>query len=116
IADQLHDVLADQRLAAGQTQLAHAEPDKGRAEAVKLFQGKDLGLRQEAHVFRPAIDAAGIAAVRHRDPEIRDKTAKWIDHGCNIGGLRRDFCLKTTSQLINFNPYLCEGSDWISRS
>ena len=36
-------------------------------------------LRQEGHVLRHAIDAAEIAAVRHRNPEIGDSAPKRID-------------------------------------
>ena len=41
---------------------------------------QDLGLGQEGHVFGHAIDAAEVAAIRHRDAQIGDMPAEWIDH------------------------------------
>src|SRR3546814_9201234 len=51
-AEQLHDVAAHQRLAAGQAQLAHALAHEGAAHAVELLQGENLRLGQERHVLR----------------------------------------------------------------
>ena len=69
-ADQAHDIAADQRLAAGQAQLAHPHIDEGTAQPVQLLQRQHVLLRQEGHVLRHAIDAAQIAAVSDGNPEI----------------------------------------------
>jgi hypothetical protein len=58
-----HDVAAHQRLAASQPQLLDPEPDKGAADPVELFQGQQLGLRQESHLLRHAIHTAEVAPV-----------------------------------------------------
>ncbi len=74
-----HDAAPHQRFAAGQPQLAHPFGDEGRAEPVKLFERENVGLGQEGHVFRHAIDAAEIAAVRDRHAQVSDGAAEWID-------------------------------------
>jgi hypothetical protein len=84
-AEQRQDVAAHQRLAPGQTQLAHPEPDEGAAQPVELFEGEHLGFGQESHVFRHAIDAAEVASVGHRDAQIGDVPAKGVDHGLVMG-------------------------------
>ena len=80
VADQAHDVAPDQGLAAGQAQLAHALAHEGAAQAVQLLEAQDLGLGQEGHVFRHAVDTAEVAAVSDRNPEIGDRPAEGIDH------------------------------------
>ena len=70
--DQRHDAAPHQRLAAGQPQLAHAARDEGAAQAVEFLEREQVGLRQERHVLRHAVDAAEIAAVGHRDAQIGD--------------------------------------------
>jgi len=47
-------------------ELAHALGDEGRAQPVELFERQQVGLGQEGHVLRHAVDAAEIAAVGHR--------------------------------------------------
>src|SRR3546814_1837343 len=80
-ADQPQDVAADERLAAGQAQLPHAEPDEGAAQPVEFLEREHLGLRQEAHILRHAVHAAQIAPVRHRYAQVADLTAKRVEHG-----------------------------------
>ena len=80
-ADQAQHVLPHQRLAAGQADALDAEADEGAAEAVQLLQAQDLGLGQEGHVLRHAVDAAEVAAIGDRDAEIGDPSAERIDHG-----------------------------------
>ncbi len=84
-ADEMHDVAADERLAAGQAQLPHAEANEGRADALQLLEAQDLRLRQEGHVLRHAIDAAEIAAVGDRHPQIGDPALIGVDQR-RIGG------------------------------
>ena len=74
-----------QRLAAGQAQLAHAEPHEGAAQPVELLERQDLGLRQEGHVFGHAIDAAEVAAIRDRDAQVADMPAEGVDHRLVMG-------------------------------
>ena len=83
--EQRHDTAADQRLAAGEAQLAHALDDEGGAEPIQFFQGEEIGLGQEGHVFRHAIDAAEIAAVGHRDAQIGDGAPERVDHRLGRG-------------------------------
>ena len=46
-SEQPHDVLAHERLAAGDAQLADAAADEGRADAVELLERQQLAARQE---------------------------------------------------------------------
>ena len=80
-AEQGHDVPPHQGLAAGDAQLAHALRDEGRADPVELLEGQKIALGQEGHVLGHAIDAAEIAAVRHRDAQIGDRPAKRVQQG-----------------------------------
>ena len=41
--------------------------------------GEQIGLRQERHVLRHAIDAAEVAAVGHRNAQIRDRAPERVD-------------------------------------
>ena len=80
-AEQRHDAAPHQRLAAGEPQLAHAAGDEGAAQPVELLQREQVGLGQERHVFRHAVDAAEIAAVGDRDAQIGDRPPERIDEG-----------------------------------
>ena len=95
-AHQRHHVAADEGLAAGQTQLSHALGDEGRAQPVEFFEREQIGLGQERHVFRHAIEAAQVAAVGDRHPQIADRPAKRVGHrarqrGGRIRGRSRHF-------------------------
>src|SRR5687768_4238737 len=74
-----HDVAPHERLAAGEAELAHAALDEHRAEAVELLEGEEVALREEMHVLRHAVEAAEVAAVRHRDAQIGDRPPERID-------------------------------------
>ena len=84
-AEEAHDVLAHQRLAAGDPELAHAEGDEGGAEPVELLEGQELGLGQELHVLGHAVDAAEVAAVGDRDPQIGDRPGERVDQRRAVG-------------------------------
>ncbi len=73
---QRHHVAPNQWFSAGQAQLADALGDEGCTQPVQFFKGEQVGLWQEGHVFRHAIEAAQIAAVRHRDAQIADRSSK----------------------------------------
>ena len=79
-AHQRHHVAPDQRFAAGQPQLAHALGDEGRTQPVEFLERQQVGLGQEGHVFRHAIEAAQVAAVGDRYPQIADGPAERIGH------------------------------------
>ena len=84
-AEEAHDPLADQRLAAGDPQLLHPEADEGRAEAVELLEGQQLRLGQELHVLGHAVDAAEVAAVGDRHPQIGDRARERVDQAWLLG-------------------------------
>ena len=81
-----HDAAPHQRLAAGEPQLAHAARNERAAQPVEFLQRQQVGLRQERHVFRHAVDAAEIAAVGHRHAQIGDRPLERIDQRGRLDG------------------------------
>ena len=79
--DQPHQVLAHERLAAGEPDFAHALGDEGGGQPVDLLERKQILPRQERHGLGHAIDAAEIAAVGDRDAQIGDAPAERVNHG-----------------------------------
>ena len=88
-AEEGHDPLADQRLAAGDAQLLDAEADEGRAEPVELLQRQELGLGQELHVLRHAVDAAEVATVGDRHAQVGDRARERVDQAWHVGQVGR---------------------------
>ncbi len=64
---QIDHVAADQRLAAGQSDLAHAACDEALGDQRDLLEAEQFRPRQEGHLLRHAIAAAEIAAIGDRD-------------------------------------------------
>ena len=77
--DQIHHAAPHQRLAAGQPDLLHPEADEDRAQPIQFLEPQHFGVRQERHLLRHAIDAAEIAAIGHRQPDVGDRAAERID-------------------------------------
>ena len=85
--DQALEVAAQQRLAAGETDLLDSDPDELAREPLDLLEGQELLAVEEPiaaseDLLRHAVDAAEVAAIRHRDPEI----AQWASE--RVHGLR----------------------------
>ena len=83
-ADQHLEVLAQQRLAAGQPDLAHAVRDEQRGDARDLLEGQQRRMRQEGvvlveHFLRHAVAAAEVAAVGDRDAQVAQRPAERVD-------------------------------------
>jgi hypothetical protein len=76
---QRHDAAPHQRLATGKAQFAHAARDEGAAQPVEFLECEQVRLGQEVHVLGHAVDAAEIAAIRHRHAQIGDRARKRID-------------------------------------
>ncbi len=73
--DQPLDVPAQQRLAAGEPDLRHAARDEQLRDARDLLERQQIGVRKEMIVGvedipRHAVDAAEVAAVGDRDPQV----------------------------------------------
>jgi hypothetical protein len=78
--DQLRQLSPHQRLAAGQSQLVHAQRGGHAHEAFDFLERENLAPRQEPHIFiRHAIEAADIAAIGDADPQVRMNAAQAID-------------------------------------
>ena len=78
--DQLFEIAAQQRLAAGQPDLAHAQVDEDPGDARDFLERQQLGVGQECvvaaeHLLRHAIDAAEIAAIGDRDAQVAHAAA-----------------------------------------
>ncbi|MNF90227.1 hypothetical protein D3C84_727840 [compost metagenome] len=80
VATQIDNAGTDQRLAAGKANLAHAQANEQRCQALQFLQREHLLTRQEGHVFRHAIHTTKITPVRHRHPQIIDLPPKTILH------------------------------------
>ena len=80
-AEKLHDVPADEGLAAGNPDLARPHRNESRAEPIQFFKRQELAPRQERHLFRHAVGAAKIATVRHRHANVSDGPSKRVDEG-----------------------------------
>ena len=81
LGDQKLEALADQRLAAGQSDPPHAAGDENVGERDHLLEGQHILARQERHRFRHAVAAAKVAPVGHRQAHIGDAPAEAVDHG-----------------------------------
>ena len=84
IADQIGQIRAQQRLAAGEPQLAHAEAREQAREAHDLLEGQALVRFQESIVLvelllRHAVGAAEIAAIHHGNAQIVQRTTESIE-------------------------------------
>ena len=102
VCDQPHHVAPHQRLAAGDAQLARAEPDEDAAEPLQLLEGQKLLARQEGHVLLHAIDAAEVAAVRDRNAQIGDRAAEGSISGRGEGG--REKVPSIVHQFQRYDP------------
>jgi hypothetical protein len=98
IADEMHDVLAHQRLAAGEAQLLHALFDEDGTEPVEFFEAEKIALGQEGHVFRHAIGAAKVAAISYRDAQIGNRTPEGVDHA----GVAENHAIAFDAHPVNF--------------
>jgi hypothetical protein len=77
--EERHDSAPNQRFSAGEAELPHSARNEGAAQPVELFKAQKVGLGQERHVLRHAIDAAEIAPIGHRDAQIGDRPSEWIN-------------------------------------
>jgi hypothetical protein len=98
LGDELFQVAAQQRLAAGEADLGDAMGRKKAGEAGDFLEGQQGFPRQEGvvlveHGLRHAIHAAEVAAVGHRDAQILDRAAAAVEElpggGRKLGGDRR---------------------------
>jgi hypothetical protein len=65
--DQADDIAPDQRLAAGEPDLADAGFHRGPHHALDLLKGQDFLMRNEAHALpRHAVHAVQVTAVGYR--------------------------------------------------
>ncbi len=71
--NEMHEVSAHQRFAAGETHFLNAYLGRCLKDPQDLFIGQDIAMIQKRKVFhRHTVDAAKIASVCHRDPQVGD--------------------------------------------
>jgi hypothetical protein len=94
LGDQHFQVLAQQRLAAGQAQLDDAVRHEQARGTGDLFEAEQRAVRQEAVVavedfLGHAVAAAEVAAVRHRDAQVAQRPAQAVGQQAGGGCGRR---------------------------
>ena len=73
------EVFADQRLAAGEADAAHADLGGRAHDLGDLLIAEDFRLVDPRQAFfGHAVDAAQVAAIRYRDPEIGNRPMKGV--------------------------------------
>ena len=75
---QIANVAAHERFAPGQADAGDAARDEQVGEQRDFFEGQHLILGEELHLFRHAIAAAQVAAIRHRNAQIADPATKAV--------------------------------------
>ena len=85
-AEQLHNFLPHQRLAAGDPDLFDPGSDEAPGDPVELFEREQFLAWQKRHRLGHAVSAPQIAAIRYREPEVLHTSAKpinkWNRHRC----------------------------------
>ncbi len=77
--NQALEIFADQRLTAGEANAPDANLGRGAHDLGDFLIGEDLALVDPRQaLFGHAVDAAQIAAVRHRDAEIRNRPMEGV--------------------------------------
>jgi carboxypeptidase Q len=104
-AHEVVQVAAQQRFAAGQADLAHAELDEEPCQPLDLLEMEQRVARQELpvrpeHPPRHAVRAAEVAAVGHRDAEVAQRTAE------PVGGRERGAGLHALDSTVSLGPAL----------
>jgi hypothetical protein len=78
-AEQLHDFLPHQRLAAGNPDLFDPGGDEAPGDPVELFEREQFLAWQKRHRLGHAVSASQIATIRHRQPQVFHAPAKPIN-------------------------------------
>ena len=82
-----HHAPAHQRLAAGHAAACVVpSPTNAPHSRSRSSSESTSGLGRKVHVLGHAVDAAQVAAIRHRDAEIGDGAAERVDHRSGHGG------------------------------
>ena len=105
-AGKLGDAPPHQRLSPGQTDTRHTTGDQLAGKIRLFFQRKQRTAWLEHHVFRHAIAAAHVTAVRDGHPDIADPPPETVNElivfsTSHVGFVRRLLCLRqgTTGPL-----------------
>src|SRR5439155_18140492 len=84
LGDEHLEIAAQGRLAAGEPHLADAQAGEDPHEALDLLEAQDLVARQELvplaeDLLRHAVDAAEVAPVGDRDPQVVERPAEGVE-------------------------------------
>ena len=80
VANEVHDVPPDQRLPAGQPDLARADFHEAAADDFQFFQRQQISLGQKGHFLCHAVNAAKIASVGDGYPQVGDRATEWVQN------------------------------------
>jgi hypothetical protein len=106
-AHQRGHVAAEQRLAARQADLVHAEREEDVDERARLFEMEDVLPRQpDVVVLRHAVLAAQVAAVGNRQPQIAQRARESIGDHSTRNSSRRDPGMKGREAICPSNAAL----------
>ena len=84
-SDQLREPLAQQRLPARDAQLAHAQRHRDPHEPLNLLERQNLLARLKLHaLFRHAVEAANVAAIRNADAQVVVHPVESIDERSHV--------------------------------
>src|SRR5258708_33224828 len=80
--DEIFDAMADQRLATGHADFANAKTKEDLTQALELSPAQEFIFRAVLFgVGRTAVDAAEVAAVGDRNPQVGDRTIELVVQG-----------------------------------
>ena len=84
LRDQGREIAPEQWFPASETHPAHAEPHEHLRQPDDLFEVEDVALRQPAVLrLRHAVEAAEVAAVRHRQAKAGQRPLERVDGGAH---------------------------------
>ena len=113
LADQLREVLADQRLAAGDAQLADAHRHRNPNKTFDFLESSGYLSRGSKlySVFGHAIEAPDVAAIRHADPQVVVQATEGVcegKHGEASCKALLIYCIRFRSRLT----FLARPASW----
>ncbi|MNT58340.1 hypothetical protein D3C72_1957680 [compost metagenome] len=79
---QIDNPRTDQRLPAGQADLAHPLANEQRCQTLQFLKGEYLLTRQEGHVLGHAVHTAKITTIGHRHAQVINLPSESILHHC----------------------------------
>ena len=80
LPDKMVDAFAHERFTAGKPNALHPARYQDVGKRNDLLEAQNIPARQERHLFRHAVAATQVAAIRDRHSDVSDAPAETIDH------------------------------------